>query len=230
MSEENFSSDDKRKPRKKVTIDFHLEKYRTLVSLLDEEIERKQKVKENGIRYLQSIKKLVKELEGEVPKITKIKKGGDAHARKVSGFSLQYTITEDLAKFMKIPKESTPTRNDITNAICTYCHIKPNETKERILKWKNLNPGGKRNLQDPSNKKNIIPDDTLKKLLNYDDYVKKVKEGKIYRNEINKDTKKKEKVLVTDASLSYSTIQKLIQPQILETKRVKREDDFEIVN
>lgn len=227
MSEETFS-EEKRKARKKVTIESHMEKYQLLISMINEEIERKQKAKESGIRSLQSFKKIVKELEGEVPKITKIKK--NTSVRKVSGFSFQYKITEELAKFMKIPKETTPTRNDITNAICVYCHIKPNETKEQILKWKNLNPDGKRNLQDPKNKKNIIPDDTLKKLLNYDDYVKKVKKGEVYRNEINKDTKKKEKILVTDASLSYSIIQKLIQPQILEIKRVKKEDDFEIVN
>lgn len=228
LLEETDHQEEEKKPRKKVTIDSHLEKYQLLISLVKEEIERKQKTREPGIRNVQNIKKMIEELEKEVPKVAKIKRKSDA--RKISGFSLQCVITEELAEFMKIPKNSTPTRIDITNAICAYSHIKPNETKEQILRWNHLNPEGKRNLQDPKNKMNIIPDAKLKKLLKYDKYVKDVKEGKVFKNVLNKDTGKREKVLVEDPVLSYSVIQKLIQVQILETKQAaKKESDIELL-
>lgn len=217
-----------KRPRKKVTLDSHLEKYQLVISLLKDEIERKQKNREPGIRNMQSIKKMVEELEKEVPKVAKIKRK-NTNVKKVSGFSLPCVITEELSSFMQISKDATPTRVDITNAICAYSHIKPNETKEQILKWKHLNPGGLRNLQDPTNKMNIIPDARLKKLLKFDAYVKDVKAGKIFKNETNKETGKKEKVQITEPILNYSVIQKLIQSQIVETRRIKKESDFEIV-
>jgi chromatin remodeling complex protein RSC6 len=108
-------------------------------------------------------------------------------------------------------------------------NVKPEEKKEQILKWAHLNPGGKRNLQDPKNKMSIIPDQKLKKLLGYDKYIKEVNDKKVFKNITNKDTGRKEKVLVTDPILSYSVIQKLIQHQILETN-TKKDNDFEILS
>jgi chromatin remodeling complex protein RSC6 len=204
----------KRKPRRKVDLESHLFRYQKLITFLDEEIEKKQKAREPGIRSLQNIRKNLKEMENEVPKIAHAKRKNPT-SKKVSGFSLKYKISDELAEFMKIEKGSTPTRNEITSAICAYIHIKPGETKEQITKWSSLNPGGKRNLQDPSNKMAILPDAKLKKLLKYDAYVKEVKKGNVYRNTINKETRQKEVVKVTDEALTYSVVQKLIQCQIL---------------
>lgn len=217
---EQLLSQKEKKPRKKVTIDTHMEKYALVLQMLDEEIERKQKAREPGIRTLQRIRGKVDELHCEVVKVAKIKRK-NPNSKKVSGFSLECKITKELAEFMKIPEDSTPTRNDITNAICVYAHFNPAEKKPQVLKWKHLNPEGKRNLQDPKNKMYIIPDAKLKKLLNYDAYVKDVKEGKITRKTINKETGKRETITVDDTGLSYSVIQKLIQTQILKTVTTK---------
>lgn len=217
-----------KKQRKKITLDTHLEKYQKLLSIIEDEIERKQKAREPGIRNLQSIKKLTKELEHEIPKVARIKRKNNS-AKKVSGFSLQYPISDELAKFMGLPKGATPTRVEITNAICAYINIKPGETKEQIVKWKSINPNG-RNLQDPNDKMHILPDAKLKKLVRYDDYVKDVKAGKVFKKVTNKETGIKEKVLVTDPALSYSVIQQLIQVHISKTTKAKKDEDFEILS
>jgi len=227
LEETSEIPDEEKKPRKKVTVESHLEKYQKLLAIVDEEIEKKQKSREPGIRAMQTIRKQIKELEGETSKISNVKRKNN-NSKKVSGFSLKCKITDELADFMKIPKGSTPTRIEITNAICAYAHVKPDEKKEQILKWAHLNPGGKRNLQDPKNKMSIIPDQKLKKLLGYDKYIKEVNDKKVFKNVTNKDTGRKEKVLVTDPILSYSVIQKLIQHQILETN-TKKDNDFEIL-
>lgn len=235
MSNEMDLSQKEKKPRKKVTIDTHMEKYTLVLQMLDEEIERKQKAREPGIRTLQRVRGKVEELQGEVLKVAKIKRK-NPDSKKVSGFSLECRITKELAEFMKIPEDSTPTRNDITNAICVYAHFNPAEKKPQVLKWKHLNPEGKRNLQDPKNKMYIIPDAKLRKLLQYDTYVKDVKEGKITRKVLDKETGKRETILVKDPGLSYSVIQKLIQTQIVKTvsketssKNEEETEEFEIL-
>lgn len=222
-----------KKPRKKVTLDSHLQKYQELLSLIDNEIEKKQKSREPGIRSLQSMRKLIKELENETHKVAHVKRK-NLNSKKVSGFSLPCKITNELADFMKLPHGSTPTRNEITNAICVYTHYDPNDKKEQMLKWAHLNPGGKRNLQDKSNKMSIIPDAKLKKLLHYDKYVQDVKDGKVFKNKKNKETGETELVKVTTTELSYSVIQKLIQCQIIKSSLKKEEDeekdDIEFLN
>lgn len=218
-----------KKPRKKVTLESHLQKYQELLVLIDNEIEKKQKSREPGIRSLQSMKKIIKELENETHKVARVKRK-NLNSKKVSGFSLPCEITNELADFMKLPHGSTPTRNEITNAICVYIHYDPNDKKEQIVKWAHLNPGGKRNLQDPSDRMSIIPDAKLKKLLKYDKYVQDVKEGKVFKNKKNKETGESNLVKVETSELSYSVIQKLIQNQIVKSTKKEEKDDIEFLN
>ncbi len=123
---------------------------------------------------------------------------------------------------MQIPYGSTVTRNEITNAICMYTRVKLGENRPQMLKWAHLNPEGKRNLQNPIDKMVIIPDNTLATLLCYDQYVEKVKKGKITEQVTNKTTKKKNIVTLTIPVLRYRVIQRLIQSQILETLKMDR--------
>jgi len=61
--------------------------------------------------------------------------------------------------------------------------------------------------------------------LDYDQYLQDVEEGLITKQSTNKTTKKKETVVVTDAALKYWVIQRLIQPQIIETLKMEKTKD-----
>lgn len=222
-SEEIVSEEPKkvRALRKKVTLESHMENYEIVLDLLDKEIERKKKEREKGIRSLTSIRSKVLVLKKEAPKISKVKRKSRP-GNFVSGFTSQCRITEEMADFLQIPHDSTISRTEITNAICTYARLKPDEKRPQILKWSYMNPGGKRNLQNPDNKMAVIPDDALGKLLGYEDYAKKVADGKVTINRKNKETLVYEEIVVTDPSLRYCMIQRLINSHILETIRKEK--------
>lgn len=224
---EKTSEKKPRAPRKRATLEGHIEKYDALLKILDEEIERKQKEREKGTRVLRSVRKTVRELRVEAPKIAHAKRRMSTNSKKVSGLELRYNISDELAEFMKIPKGSTPSRNDITNAICVYIHSHPDETRPQMVKWNHLNPKGKRNLQNPESKMTIIPDEKLEELLNYKQYKRDVKAGKVYQITTDRKTGKKEEVKVTDPALKYCVVQKLICKHILGTVSVKKDDQKE---
>ncbi len=119
---------------------------------------------------------------------------------------------------MQLEAGETPARNDITNALCAYVNIKPNEKREQMTKWKKLNPNN-RDLQDPKDKMVILPDEKLKMLLNYDQFVVDVKAGKITKK-VKKDGHVVDEV-VTSPQLKYWVLQKLVQPHVLETIKVE---------
>lgn len=207
-----------RAPRRKITIESHLEKYEKLESFLDEQIDELKRRKEKGTRVFTTIRKSVRELHREAPKIANSKrKSSSSHQNKVSGFVLQCEITKELANFLNIDPETTLCRKDVTNAICVYAHLKPDEKRVHMLKWEYLNPGGKRNLQDPSNKMSILPDSALSKLLRYNQYKKDVKTGKITKNVKNKTTRMVTKVTVTEPTLYYWVVQRLIREHFVST-------------
>ena len=214
-----------RAPRRKVTLESHLADYTELMTLLDSEIDRRAQEKEKGIRVFRTVRKMVKQLEKDTPKIANLKRTSTSNGRKVSGFTLLCEITDELADFMGVKRGTTPSRAEITNAICVYARLKPGEKRPQMLKWEVLNAGGKRNLQDPNNNMAIIPDETLTKLLKYEQYKEDVKAKKIYANVTNKETKKKERVLVSEAVLYYRVIQILIQPHIIRSIRKKVDEE-----
>jgi len=206
-----------RSPRKKVTIESHLEKYNRLLDILDANIERKQKEGEKGIREYRTIRKNIRELKAESVKIANSKRRTYSGDKRVSGLELKCKITDDLADFMQLPKGSTPTRNEITNAVCVYIHLREDESRPQVLKWAHLNPGGKRNLQNPADRMKIIPDSKLSKLLGYEQYKAGVAAGEFMECVKNKKTQKSEDVVVTDPSLKYYVVQRLITKQIVST-------------
>lgn len=64
----------------------------------------------------------------------------------LSGFAVPTKITNELAEFLNLEENTQISRTDVTSLICKY--IKDND------------------LQNPDNKKIILPDDRLKKLFN----------------------------------------------------------------
>nr|QBK86587.1 MAG: SWIB/MDM2 domain-containing protein [Marseillevirus LCMAC102] len=210
-----------RQPRKKITIESHLAKHETLLAFIDKEIDKRAKERGKGTKIFRSLRKLSRELYREVPKIAKTRRKS-VGGQKVSGFKLKCEITKELADFMQLPHDSTPLRTEITNAICVYAHINPDEDRSHVLKWMHLNSEGKRNLQNPEDKMTIIPDDTLKKLLGYEKYQQDVKDGLITRKKTDKNTNEKEIITVEDDALHYWVIQRLIQHQIIRTIKIDK--------
>lgn len=121
------------------------------------------------------LRRLRVDLARVVKKTTKSSVPKDSTKLSNSGLMKPVPITADLAKFMNVPSGTLQSRVAVTNAICGY--IKTN------------------NLQNPANKREILPDATLVTLLGYSGEKEKVK-------------------------LTYFYIQQLIQQHFVKTPAV----------
>lgn len=108
-------------------------------------------VSEKKIPSSRTIKRIIKAasvLESDVVKVSKTKKRTHRAANANSGFMKPVKISKDLAKFTGWAPDQLRSRNDVTKFICSY--IKDN------------------NLQNPENRRHIVPDPKLAKLLAFD--------------------------------------------------------------
>lgn len=220
-----------RSPRKKATVEGHIAKYAELLTLLDNEIARKSREKEKGVRSFRKARKLVIALRKELPQVTRSREARLALSTRknvASGITKRFQISKELAAFLKVPEGTELSRVEATNGICVYAHLNQDEKRESMLRWKNLNPGCKRNLQNPKDKKAIVPDAELTKLLRFNQYKKDVKAGKIKIKSKNKTTGKKEERVVTSDIMYYYVIQKLIGVHFLvEDEEVEADEEPE---
>lgn len=208
-----------RAPRKKPTIQGHIEKYDQVLALLDAEIDRKSREKEKGARSFRKVRKILIQMRKELPVVARSKAArlqSSTRKNTTSGIMIQSQISEELLNFLKLPAGTRISRVDATRAICVYSHLKENEKRDELLRWEYLNPEGKRNLQNPQDKKAIIPDKALVKLLRYDQYKKDVKAGKVYKKLKDKETGKESMVQHTSDLLYYWVIQRLITIHFLK--------------
>ena len=203
--------------RRTVTVESHLEKYDALIRMLSHEIDRKCKYKEKGVRTLQSLRRTLEDMRHEVPKLSKRKRAPRPEGAPVpkTGLTVSVKISDEFAAFMRLDEcnisRDEITRNDATNAICVYAHYNPDETRGHMKKWRHLNPDGERDLQDPNNRKAIIPDKVLSKLLGYEEYRTRVASGDVKRSKkVNGQA-----VVVMDDALYYYVIQRLITPHFV---------------
>ena len=97
----------------------------------------------NNLKILQ--KEVIKERKELLKKSNKNNKK-KKKKNNLSGFAVPTKITKELAEFLNLDEKIEISRTDVTSLICKY--IKEN------------------NLQNPDNKKIILPDDKLKKLFN----------------------------------------------------------------
>jgi len=204
--------DKPKKTPKIVNIRTYIDDINSCLELLSEEIDRKKKNNEAGIRKLQKINNKLLILKKDAPKLKK-----RTYNRKSSKsyFSKECKVTNELSDFLGLDENQTVTRGDITIALCVYVNLKEKESRERFLKWEKLNPGGKRNLQDSKNRKIIIPDKKLEMLLGYKQFIEDVKNKKIKCKRTDKETKEKKEEILNDTNLYYSTVQKLIEKHII---------------
>lgn len=127
-----------------------------LINGLDEEIKklRESTAKSKGVKFLRTLNKRLKVLKNHALRVSK-KKVTTRRNNTNSGFLKPVHISKELAKFTGWDQNELRSRVDVTKYICNYI-------KEK-------------NLQDPSDKRNIrVEDDgNLKKLLKYDGKDKK---------------------------------------------------------
>jgi upstream activation factor subunit UAF30 len=128
------------------------ESFDEIIKLIDAEVEnlRTSQTKAVGVKFLRSINKRLKLLKS---KTTKVMKQRQRFTRKPSsntnsGFLKPVNISKDMAKFTGWDPAHEKSRVEVTKYICKY--IKDN------------------NLQNPEDRRQILADDKLKKLLNYD--------------------------------------------------------------
>ncbi len=234
--EENEDLEEEEEPvkkvRRRITIEDHIAHYKTLMDLLDAEIDRKSRGKEKGVRSFQKAKKLLTQMRNELTKLPLSKAARTlASTRKVngsSGLSNQYRVSEELANFLNIdPETETVSRMDTTRAVCVYIKLNPEEVREPTLKWAHLNPGSKRDLQDPAKKSRIIPDKKLSSLLRYPQYKKDVAKGLITQKQKDRETGIITDIVVEDTGLYYTSLQRLIKHHFIEVVKdeVAKEED-----
>jgi chromatin remodeling complex protein RSC6 len=203
------------KIKKRPTIEDHIQKYAELFELVDSEIDRKKRSREKGVRVLQKVKNTIKSMRKELHIVARCRRAKEKRITNgISGLQSLCIISSELATFLKVPKDTQMSRIDVTRAICVYSRLSPDEDRETALKWKHLNPKGKRDLQNEADKKAIIPDEHLAKLLNYAKYKKDVSKGLITKKVVDKETQEVTSVKVKEPTLYYWVIQKLINRHI----------------
>ena len=92
------------------------------------------------------VKTLKKRFAKELKSKSSRKRTSSGKPRKPSGFAKPTAISKQLCSFLGKPEGTEMARTEVTKLLTQYVRD--------------------HNLQDPSNKRNIVPDDRLKKLLN----------------------------------------------------------------
>lgn len=218
------------KTRHRPTIEEHIAHYDALLAMLDVEIDRRAREKEKGARQFRKARKLVVQMRKELPYISKAKLPKTRRNSAGSGLKKPLSISEELRAFLGLEEGEKISRIDVSRAICVYAHLKPDEAREEMLRWKHLNPKGKRNLQDPVDKKAIRPDAKLGELLGYERYRKDVAKGRITNKSKDRATGEVVEKVVSNDALYYWTIQRLINRHFIAVEPTKVEEGDEVVD
>lgn len=222
--------------REKVSSESVMKDIKSILSILDSEIDKRKKTldKNKGLSTFRSIRKKMEKLERSLPKIMKKTR---SNKNIKNNFNKPVSITKELANFLKVDEKSQLSREDINCAIFTYINFKPDETREKMLKWKHLNwntnvvegtnvvSSPQRDLRDQTKKDVIIPDEALSNLLGYEKYKKDVNEY-LEKSSLSKDPNGEE-ILESpylnkngshpkDDKLRFTSVIKLIQPHIIK--------------
>ena len=149
-----------------VTRDTVMDSFDELIQLVDKEIEalRSTDNKSKGVGFLRSLNTRLKKLQKQTSRIAKGKSKRVGNTTN-SGFLKPVAVSDEIRKFAGWEKDELHSRVDVTKFICQ--HIKKN------------------NLQKPEDRRQIIPDNTLKKILN----IKKDNKDPIPYYEIQKHIK-----------------------------------------
>jgi len=146
--EDESSEGRKRVPPTKESV---LETFDEIIKSIETEIEslRESETKTKGVKFLRTLNKRLKILKNQSSRIIKQKRASSKKTtNNNSGFLKPVRISKEMAKFTGFDENELKSRVDITKYICSY--IKNN------------------NLQNPEDKRQILADAKLSKLLKYD--------------------------------------------------------------
>ena len=168
------SSSTTKRTRRVVDKDTILSDFDSVLGTIESQIEviRASGVKTPvGIKYFKSLSKSLKQLRGDVGKNIKVKRQVSKDSSKTSGFLKPVKVSDEIASFASWKKNELHSRVDVTKFICNY--VKSN------------------NLQNPADRRQILPDKKLRTLL-------KLKEKE-------------------SEPLTYYSLQRCIQPHFIKT-------------
>ena len=146
---ESESLDSDKKSRQLLTKETVSMGFDELVSVIDSEIEhlRENQQKSKGVKFLRSLGKKLKTLKSHTVRVMKQKTKTNRKNNTNSGFLKPVRISQDMAKFTGWKTDDLKSRVDVTKYICNY--IREN------------------NLQNPEDRRQILADKKLSKLLDY---------------------------------------------------------------
>ena len=150
-STDETTNDDGSDKRKTPTRESIMDSFDELIRSVETEMEalREGDTKNKGIKFLKTINKKLKILKNQSSRIIKQKRVSTKKTtNNNSGFLKPVKISSDMAKFTGWDKDELKSRVQVTKYLCAY--IKDN------------------NLQNPEDKRQIIADSKLQKLLKYD--------------------------------------------------------------
>lgn len=127
------------------------EGFDNIVTMIDNELQRiketREPVPKGTTKFLRSIVQQIKALSKQANRVMK-KKGPKTRKASNCGFEKPVPISSELAKFCQWAPHELKSRVDVTKYICKYI--------------------SDHNLQNPEDRRQIRPDNKLKKLLGYD--------------------------------------------------------------
>ena len=137
-----------KRQRRVVNKDTILTSFDTMLSDLESQIlllKDGQTKPHTTVRYMKSLQKQVKQLKGDVSKNIKVKRQMSEGASKTSGFLKPVNVSKEVSSFAGWKQGELHSRVDVTKLICNY--VKTND------------------LQNPSDRRQILPDKKLRTLL-----------------------------------------------------------------
>tara|TARA_A100000164_G_C21794809_1_gene717638 strand:- start:167 stop:829 length:663 start_codon:yes stop_codon:yes gene_type:complete len=102
-----------------------------------------------GVKYFKTLNKQLRQLRGDVGKNIKVKRQVNSDMSKTSGFLKPVNVSKEVSKFAGWKEGEQHSRVDVTKFICNY--VKSND------------------LQNPKDRRQILPDKKLRTLLKLSD-------------------------------------------------------------
>ena len=151
--DENDENSSEKKKRVVPTRESVVSSFDEVIQMVETEIAslRDSSTKAKGVKFLRSLNKRLKTLKTQVSRIkqrSSAKAVSTATNNTNSGFLKPVKISSDMAKFTGWNPDDLQSRVDVTKFVCNY--IREN------------------NLQNPTDKRQIVPDAKLSKLIKYD--------------------------------------------------------------
>ena len=150
-SSEDTIVEDSQSKRGAPTRDNVLQSFDEIIKSIETEMEtlREGDTKNRGVKFLRTLNKRIKVLKNQSSRIIKDKRvSAKKGTNNNSGFLKPVKISTEMAKFTGWDKDELKSRVDVTKFLCDY--IRNN------------------NLQNPKDKRQILADGKLQKLLKYD--------------------------------------------------------------